>query len=78
VSLVCSCKFLCRFYTVNSHSLPPSLPSFDVIAEMGREGSMARRAERRLSERARRYRASGGAGRVSFVLFQIFVQIFYG
>ena len=60
VSFVCYCKILCRFYTA-THSCRPSRP-FNVIEEKGWEGSMARRAERRLSERAGRYRASVSGG----------------
>ena len=45
---------------ITRNSLPSSLPSFDMVNEMGREG-MARRAERRRSERAGRYWAGGGA-----------------
>ena len=61
-------NFVQIFY-LTRNSLLPSLPSFDVVDEAGREG-MARRAERRLTERAGRYRADGGArGACEFVMF---------
>ena len=46
---------LCRFYTVNLHSLlPPSLPSFDVVNKMGQGHVVQGREEEALGkDRAR-------------------------
>jgi len=54
-------NYCAHFIWLTRNSLLSSIPSFNVVDETGREGSMARRAERRLSERAGRYPATGGA-----------------
>jgi len=50
-----------HFILLTHNALPSSFPSFDVVDEIGREGSKAHRAERTLSVRDGRYRASGSA-----------------
>ena len=59
VSFLSLQNFVQIFY-FSRNSLPPSLPSFDVVDETGQEG-MSRRAEKRLPERTGKYRAIGGA-----------------
>ena len=74
VSFLLLQNFVQVFY-LTRNSLPPSLPSFDVVDETGQEG-ISRRAEKRLPERTGKYRAVGSV-QVSFLSLKNFVQIFY-